>query len=48
MKLRQKKIEYQYLYKKDDELKSDTITDENEGVIEYGIDFINCIIIHSK
>ena len=42
------KDEYQYLYEKDDELKSDIIRDENEGVVEYGNDFINCIIIHSK
>ena len=33
------KNEYQYLYKKDEELK---------GVVEYGNDFINCKIIHSK
>ena len=42
------KNEYQYLYKKDGELKSDNITVENEGIVEYGIDFINCEIIHSK
>ena len=33
------KNEYQFLYKKDEELK---------GVVEYGNDFINCKIIHSK
>ena len=33
------KNEYQYLYKKDEELK---------GVVEYGNDFINCKIIHSR
>ena len=33
------KNEYQYLNKKDEELK---------GVVEYGNDFINCKIIHSK
>ena len=33
------KNEYQYLYKKDEELK---------GVVEYGNDFVNCKIIHSK
>ena len=37
-----RKNEYQYLYKKDN------ITVENEGVVEYGNDFINCKIIHSK
>ena len=40
--------EYQSLYKKDSELKGDNITQENEGVVEYGNDFINCKIIHSK
>ena len=40
--------EYQYLYKKDSELKGDNITQENEGVVEYGNNFINCKIIHSK
>ena len=39
------KNEYQYLYKKDDELKGDNM---NEGDVEYGSDFINCKIIHSK
>ena len=42
------KNEYQYLYKKDEELKDDNITDENEGIIEYGNDFINCKIVHFK
>ena len=42
------KDEYQYLYKKDGELKGDNITTENEGVVEYGNDFINCKNIHSK
>ena len=42
------KNEYKYLYKKDDELKGDNITDENEGIVEYGNNFINCKIIHSK
>ena len=42
------KNEYQYLYKKDKELKSGNITVENEGIIEYGNDFLNCKIIHSK
>ena len=42
------KNEYQYLYKKDEELKSDNITVENEGIVEYGNDFLNCKIIHSK
>ena len=42
------KDEYQYLYKKDDELKGDNIADENEGVVEYGNDFKNCKIIHAR
>ena len=42
------KNEYQYLYKKDVELKGDNITVENEGIVEYGDDFINCEINHSK
>ena len=33
--------EYQYLYKKDEELKGNNITDENEGIVEYDIDFFN-------
>ena len=32
----------------DDELKGDNISIENEGVVEYGNDFMNCEIIHSK
>ena len=42
------KIEYRYLYKKDDELKGDNITDEKENVIENGKDFMNCKIIHDR
>ena len=42
------KNEYQYLYKKDYALKRNNNTLENEGVVEYGNDFINCKIIHSK
>ena len=42
------KNEYQYLFKKDEELKGDNITVENEGIFEYGNDFIKCKIIHSK
>ena len=38
------KNEYQYLYKKDDELKGD----DDEGIVEYGNDFLNCKIIDSK
>ena len=42
------KNEYQYFYLKNDVLKSDNITVENEGIVEYGDDFLNCKIIHSK
>ena len=42
------KNKYQYLYKKDEKLKGDNITVENDGIVEYGNDFINCKIIHSK
>ena len=35
------KNEYQYLYKKDEELKSDNITVENKGIVEYDNDFLN-------
>ena len=40
--------EYQYLYKKDYELKGDKITVENDGIVEYGDDFLNCKITDSK
>ena len=42
------KNEYDYLYKKDEELKRDNVTDENEGIVECGNDFINCKNFHSK
>ena len=42
------KSEYLYLYKKDEELKNDNVTIENEGIFEYGNDFLYCKIIHSK
>ena len=42
------KNEYQYLDKKDEELKSANITVENESIVEYGNDFINCKIIQCK
>ena len=42
------KNEYEYLYKIDEELKGDNITVENDGIVEYGNDFINCKIVHSK
>ena len=42
------KNEYQYLYKKDEELKGDNITVENDCIVEYGNGFVNCKIVHSK
>ena len=33
------KNEYEYLYKKDAELNGENITDDNEGILEYGNDF---------
>ena len=36
------KNEYQFFYKKDDVIKGDNITVENEGNVEYGNDFLNC------
>ena len=38
------KDEYQYLFKKDDELKGD----EKNGFVEYADDFINCKMILNK
>ena len=38
--------EYEYLHKKDSELKGDIV--EDDGIVEYGSDFLNCKIIHSK
>ena len=42
------KNEYEYLCKKDDELKGDNNTIENEGLVEYDKDFTICMNIHSK
>ena len=42
------KNDYQYLYKKDELLKGDNISVENEGVVKKGNGFLNCKIIHSK
>ena len=42
------KNEYQYLYKKDEELKGDNNSVEIEGIVEYDNDFIKGKIIHSK
>ena len=43
-----KKNYYHYLYKRDDVLKGDNSTDENEGINEYGHDFLKCKIIHGR
>ena len=42
------KNEYRYLFKKDEELKGGNTTVENDGIVEYGNDFIKCKIVHSK
>ena len=34
--------------KKDDELKIDNVTDENEGITEYGDDFIDFKLFHDR
>ena len=39
---------YQYLYKKDSELKSYNDIEDDEDIVEYGNDFLNCKIIDSK
>ena len=50
--LKNKKLQHKkmcmFICIKNDELKSDNITVENEGVVEYGNDLINCKIIHDK
>ena len=40
--------EYQYLYKKDSELKGYNDIEDDEDKVEYGNDFLNCKIIDSK
>ena len=42
------KSEYEHFYKMDDELNGDKNTVENEGVVVYGNNFINCKNTHSK
>ena len=42
------KDEYESLYKNDDVLKNDKITDENEGIVENAKDFINFKNIHNR
>ena len=37
--------EYQYLYKKEEELKGES---DDDGIVEYGNDFLNCKIFDSK
>ena len=41
-KISTQRVEYVHLHKKDDEMKSDNIADENQGVVDYGNDFNNC------
>ena len=42
------KNEYEYLYEKDGKLKGNNFTVENDGIVEYGNNFINCKIVLSK
>ena len=42
------KDDYVYLHKKDNEMKNGKVTVENEGIVEYGKDFLNCKIIHDR
>ena len=42
------KNQYHYSIKKGDESKDDKITDDNEGIIEYGNDYIKCKIIDDR
>ena len=42
------KDDYVYLHKKDNEMKNDKVTVENEGIVEYGRDFLICKIIHNR
>ena len=44
----QQKIEYECLYKKDDESKGDNITNGNQGIIHYGDGFISCKVFHDR
>ena len=39
--------EYQYLYKKDSELKGYNDKEDDENIVEYGNDFLNCKSIYS-
>ena len=42
------KTKYEYLYKLDDDIKDNNITDENEGIVKYGNDFSICRTFHSE
>ena len=42
------KTEYEYLYKLDDDIKDNNITDEKEGIVKYGNDFSICRTFHSE
>ena len=48
IKIQQKRVSINICIKKDDEIKGDNITEENEGIVEYGNDFKNCKVNHSK
>ena len=42
------KDEFEYLYKKNDELKGDIITNEKESIFEHGNNFISCKNFHDR
>ena len=42
------KDEYVHLRKKDDEMKNDLFTFENDGIVEYVNDSKNCKLIHNR
>ena len=47
-KISTQKDDYVYLHKKDKEMENDKITVENEGIVEYGREFLNCKIVHDR
>ena len=47
-KISTQKDDYVYLHKKDKEMENDRITVENEGIVEYGREFLNCKIVHDR
>ena len=48
MKIQHKETSISLCIKKDDEIEGDNITNEKEGIIEYGDDFKNCKLNHDS